>query len=227
MSSAQGQPVFWLHIKKSAGQSVRAALGDAYQETNRSRPSVFLALPRTEWNDNLNNYRVPLGDYDYRRMLFAKRFLFDSEATFERTFKFAVVRNPYARAVSCWRYLYSRHPRLWRRARTYLSFEYFLRSLPEIWETRSNRHIATHTAPIWPDITDESGQVLLDYTARLEQLDRDFSEIASRVGLATRRLPHRNHRGGGADYRRRYTRKTRALVEELYGQDIERLGYDF
>lgn len=229
MSNTSVRPFFWLHIKKSAGQSIRTALGDAYQRTDRSNPTPFIALPRAEWNDNLNNFRIPLGEYDYRRMLFAKRFLFDDEESFRNTFKFAVVRNPYDRALSCWRYLYSRHTRLWRRTLTYFSFEYFLRSLPEIWAEKRNRHIATHTAPIWPDIIDQDGiTVLLDDIAYLERLPEDFARIASAIGLNKTSLPHKNpgRRTSQNPVSRHYTRKTRALVERLYEDDFVNLYYN-
>ena len=232
MSRTEPRPFFWLHIKKSAGQSIRAALGNAYRRTDRANPAPFIALPRAEWNDNLNNFRIPLGDYDYRRMLFAKRFLFDDEEAFRATFKFAVVRNPYDRALSCWRYLYSRQTRLWRRTLTYFSFEYFLRSLPEIWAEKRNRHIATHTAPMWPDITDEDeATLLLDDVAYLERLPEEFARIAAAIGLDGGQIPHKNasrSAAGGASRKplaRAYTRRTRALVESLYEADIENLGY--
>lgn len=228
MSRTGPHPFFWLHIKKSAGQSIRTALGDAYQRTDRANSTPFIALPRSEWNDNLNNFRIPLGEYDYRRMLFAKRFLFDDEEAFQATFKFAVVRNPYDRALSCWRYLYSRHTRLWRRTLTYFSFEYFLRSLPEIWAEKRNRHIATHTAPIWPDITDEDKTtLLLDDIAYMERLPEDFARIAAAIGLNDYQLPHKNFNRNSQrkPLARAYTRRTQALVESLYESDIKQLNY--
>ena len=62
-----------------------------------------MSLPQEEWNDSLNNYRVPLGDFDYRHMLFVKTYLYEAKA-FDDALKFAVVRNLYDRLVSCWKY---------------------------------------------------------------------------------------------------------------------------
>jgi hypothetical protein len=95
---------FYLHIKKAGGQSIRAALSGYYVETNRYNTTPFVALPKKEWNDNLNNYRIPLGDYDYKRMLFAKNFLY-SKKDFNNMFKFTIVRDPFERAVSSFLYL--------------------------------------------------------------------------------------------------------------------------
>lgn len=73
------KPFLWLHIKKCGGTSMREALIPYYKETNRKEALPFIALPKDEWNDALNNYRIPLGKYDFKRMLFAKRFLYSEE----------------------------------------------------------------------------------------------------------------------------------------------------
>lgn len=221
-------PFLWLHIKKSGGQSIRQAIGSAYVETRRKEARPFVALPRQEWNDNLNNYRVPLGNFDYRRMLFARDYLYPQD--FERRFKFAVVRNPYARAVSAWRYVTRRNiiPQFWARYRYRYRFIDFLSMLPEIWANKHNRILATHTAPVWPDISDEGGSSLLDFTAHLETIEQEFPLIAERLSLPdSTAFPRVNHHAQTDLYTRAYGRRTRALVEQLYGEDIQHLGYEF
>jgi hypothetical protein len=220
-------PFIWLHLKKCAGQSMRAALGDCYRQTDRLDPRPFVALPPEEWNDCLNNYRVPLGDFDYRRMLFAREHLYGPEA-FDAALKFAVVRNPYDRLVSCWKYV---RPESWRvmprYLRSRLSLTSFLEMLPEIWESKADRHLATHTAPIWPDVSDRDGTLLLDEICRLETIAEDFARVALRIGAAGAAFPHENRNRDDTGYRRHYTRKSRALLERLYAADLENLGYDF
>ena len=124
--------VLWLHIKKAAGQSVRRVLGELYTETNRKDPKPFIALPRAEWNDALNNYRLPLGEYDFRRGLSACDILFGPEG-FARMLKSAVVHNLYDRAVSCFTYCTAGHG-AWPAARAVAprtAFHHFLRRLPD------------------------------------------------------------------------------------------------
>ena len=220
------RPYIWLHIKKAAGQSMRTALGASYVQTRRQSSLPFESLPKEQWNDNLNNFRVPLGAYDYRRMLFAKKYLYDD---FDARFKFAIVRNPYDRAVSCWRYLtepvWRASPRYWRARR---SFTYFLESLPEIWESRSDRHVATHTVPVWPDISGENGELLLDFVGRLESINDDFRVVCEKIDIPFTAFPHVNKSEHRARcYRDAYHRTARAIVERLFAEDIERLGYEF
>ena len=95
------KPIFtWLHLKRRAGQSVRAAFGDSYRKTDRMNPQPFVSLPPEEWNDSLNNYRVPLGNFDYRHMLFAKTHLYEAE-TFDDAFEFTVVGYPMTALCIC------------------------------------------------------------------------------------------------------------------------------
>lgn len=226
--NAQPDPSFlWLHIKKAAGQSVRKALSDVYVETNRSRPTPFVALPRAEWNDNLNNFRIPLGDYDYRRLLFAKRFLFPE--SFEGMFKFCIVRNPYARALSSFLYEI-------RNDRSHVAitrvfprrmFRRYLRGLPRVWEKTKPRHRALHAAPVMPDICDENGAILTDYIARLESIETDLHAICEGIGIEQRELPRTHATGRSADPQQFYDTTNRRLVEQLYAEDIERLEYRF
>ena len=57
---------FWLHIKKSAGQSVRKALKPYYVEVDRVlKPRNFIQANYNEYNDILNNYRINLGNYQF------------------------------------------------------------------------------------------------------------------------------------------------------------------
>lgn len=226
--SCRTKPYLWLHIRKAGGTSLREALGDSYRQIDRFGPvTPFVALERIYWNDALNNYRLPLGNYEFRRMQFAKNFLFP-EPEFSRLFKFAIVRNPYSRAVSAWKYLTRRWN--WSRPRQMLShysFAHFLDRLPEFWDDFTKwRHVATHTAPIWPDITDENGSVLLDYIGRVETLESDYIQICERIGISLQKLPI-NNKQKDYNYKKYYNRKSRYLVEKYYWEDINELKYDF
>ena len=217
----------WLHLTKCGGNSMKSALAPHYVQTDRRDPLPFIALPKTQGNDTLNNYRIHLGAYDFKRMLFAKKFLYSPEE-FEARFKFVVARNPYDRIVSAWKYLM-----VGARARTprgllmKWSFERFLSEIPRIWQSKGLRDLATHTAPIWGDITDEEGGLLVDFIGKLENIEEDFSLIRDELGLKDKQFPRRNVNREENRYRKHYNAKTRKMVEELYGEDIENLGYSF
>ena len=232
---------FWLHIPKCGGQSMRRALKGIYVNTKRKKPAHFNDLPKEQWNDALNNYRVGLGKYDYKRMLYAKKFLY-TKKEFDSMFKFTIVRNPYSRAFSNWKYHCS-YPTLllnrkyqspipsWWFLMQYInkkkSFEMFLAAVKKNLETKKNYHMATHTAPMLPDITDEKGKLLVDFVGRLENIGDDFAFIAKKIGIGKKKFPKVNvtkRRGGYEDY---YTEKSRKIVEDIYKEDIKFFGYKF
>lgn len=221
---------FWLHIKKVAGTSIRKALDDVYVQTNRFQPTAFIALPKEQWNDNLNNFRVPLGEYDFRRMLFAKRFLY-SQDEFDEMFKFVFVRNPYARAVSAWKYLISSNTR-WKYLKKIIPqkkcFELFLKQLPYHWREKRNRHIFTHTAPMYSDIIDKEGKLLVNHIGKHENIQKDFDDICTQIGINTRTIPKLNPTNDKIQhYSKYYTRKSKELIYTLYKDDIEFFRYSF
>lgn len=223
MEASPTPPFFWLHLKKCAGQSFRKSFSPPYVETDRSRkPPPFDQLPREEWNDAINAYQCDLGEYDYKRMLYVRDVLYSKEE-FDAMYKFAIVRNPYDRILSAWKFLYRK--RHWHPSR--YSYARFLRSLPRIWKSKWDRHVATHTAPIWPDVTDNEGNLLVDDLFRLEAMEEAIPIINARLGTHVAELSHKNKKGVGPSYREFYTDETRQLVAELYREDLEHLGYEF
>lgn len=98
------RPLFWLHVKKSAGGTVRRLLGPHYLQAERLRKPVnFIQSDPAAWNDILNNFRIPLGEYQFRRCLFARRYLYPD--SWEARLRFAFARHPVERAVSAFFYL--------------------------------------------------------------------------------------------------------------------------
>lgn len=97
--------LFWLHVKKSAGITTRSLLQPYYVEVDRiKKPKTFIQASPEEYNDILNNYRVVLGDYQFKRCLFAKKYLYPNN--WGGMFSFAFSRNPTDRCVSMFYYLF-------------------------------------------------------------------------------------------------------------------------
>lgn len=179
--------LFWLHIKKSAGLSTRRMLGDLYHQTDRGgQPTGFLQAPKVEYNDILNNFRVLLGPYQFRRCQFARKYLYPDD--FDSYFRFAFSRDPLARCVSQFRYLWARSDPARFGAKTSLmtdrlvfkgtpeqDFDRFLAAIEECRAARSNiipygLHFQTHVAPMADDVCDAEGQPMLDAIFRLEDI---------------------------------------------------------
>ncbi|NNC23541.1 sulfotransferase family 2 domain-containing protein [Salinisphaera sp. USBA-960] len=102
-------PFFWLHIKKSAGSRIRTLLQPHYVEVDRAqKPITFIQANPEQYNDILNNYRVVLGDHQFKRCLFAKKYLYPHN--WDNIYSFAFSREPVDRCVSMFHYLYWRKP---------------------------------------------------------------------------------------------------------------------
>lgn len=241
MSTPSLPPFFWLHVKKSAGITARNLLAPYYIETDRSkRPKNFAQASPAEYNDILNNYRVVLGEYQFRRCLFAKQFLYKED--WEKLFSFAFAREPVDRCISMFYYLCWDEAGVWknvtqsvklslanRRAiyNTATAFDLFLEQAAEARTSHSiylpnSLHFTTHTAPMWDDIVDEEGRLLLKAVFRLENLTQGINHVYEACGMDKRvadagvRL-NKNKRRGLYEP----TKEQRLKIEQIYGRDFE------
>lgn len=197
--------LFWLHIKKSAGLTTRDLLKPHYHEVDRSRqPRNFLQASPDEYNDILNNYRVPLGEYQFRRCAFAKKYLYPD--SWEGLYSFAFVREPLDRCLSMFYSLYWQNNGLVntlksiieqsvKSSRLHLSTSYAFDSFLDLIEesqTSASTYIprgikfSTHTARMWDDITDDAGRVLLTSVFRLENLTEGVNQAFEACGIEKR-----------------------------------------
>jgi hypothetical protein len=126
-------------------------------------------------------------------------------------FKFAFERNPWDRQVSLY---YWRYP---DRA-TRPPFEIFLKD-PRWLKTTRNFGIYSI-----------DGRIAVDLVGRYDRLGEDLQAVLAKVGIAGEaRLPRlKSHtREDRSSYRSYYTEETRAIVGELYAQEIQAFGFKF
>ena len=194
--------LFWLHVKKSAGITTRSLLQPYYVEVDREKkPKNFIQATPEEYNDILNNFRIVLGDYQFKRCLFAKKYLYPNK--WDDMFSFAFSRHPIDRCVSMFYYLFWKDAgRIGNIARplkklvkhkklilnSSYAFDLFLDCAHEARQSDSiylplGNHFTTHTAPMWDDITDFSGNVLLTKVCRLENLIEGVNMAFEECGI--------------------------------------------
>jgi Sulfotransferase family len=234
--------IFWLHIKKSGGMSTRAALAPLYKEVDRSSvPSCFAGRPQNEWNDILNNYRVPLGTYQFRRSDFAKDILYPED--WLDMIRLAFCREPVARALSMYFYLFSRRERgreEMRRALAKLpspprrllwsesyAFSVFLDLLAlqnalrrqSIYEP-AGLHFATHTNPMSLDVGYCEGATNLSHIYKLENHEAGIDACFAAAGT-NRPAESRGHRRN-ASKRSAFApdAEQRRKIRELFADDF-------
>jgi len=127
-------------------------------------------------------------------------------------FKFAVVRNPYDRVVSCWRYDMENTERY---RDNQLGLEaYMVDNLDKRW---------LWTQQLWTHL---NGKLAINRVLRFETLGRDFKNVCDRLKIDKKALPHK-HKTKHGPYQKYYTDSTRAVLELRCAADLKEWGYTF
>lgn len=159
---------------------------------------------------------------------------------FREYFKFAFVRNPWDRLVSCYfdKVMDARragespfrHVPSERGSRLYrgMPFAEFVETVCEIPDEESNMHfVSQHRIVCGPG---EDRSIMADFVGRFENLSADFTEVAERIGGGKRlELPHRMRSAirESRPYTEFYDDRLKDLVHERYRKDVEIFGYSF
>lgn len=148
-------------------------------------------------------------------------------------FRFAFVRNPWSRLVSCWsdrvmgpvrkkkqKFLFDA-----KRFSAGMPFDEFLRQVAKIPDRMANPHFRSQSA-----LLSYQGELVVDFVGRYEELNDDWYVLSQHYRLAplahVNRSPERH--AGDVDYHRSfYSEELVDLVGRRYAEDIERFGYDY
>jgi hypothetical protein len=147
-------------------------------------------------------------------------FKFSSER-YKDYFKFAFVRNPWDRVVSCYcQKVENKNPN-WA---FYYSecfdkgFEYFVDFLARQNLATADRHIRLQTKLI--PVKE------MDFIGRMDNFAADLQYVLGKIGIKEQEIPRRNP-STHAHYSHYYNEQTKAIVAELYKEDIETFGFEF
>ena len=207
----------FVHVPRTGGTSIEKALGMGGDLEVEDEDRLFGRI-RSEQN----RARGFGSDFLQHLTLREMRSL-ASGARSRDYFSFAVVRNPWDRAVSVYARLVAGGAgvlaeQLGVADPSGLSFADFL----DLAEACPHPHLA----PQVDFLTDEDGAVAVDLVARFEQLDAGFDEVRRRLSRPELSLPHVN-RSSHRHYSSYYDRSTRDRVAQMYARDIAAFGYAF
>ena len=129
-------------------------------------------------------------------------------------FKFTIVRNPWERYVSLWKFLRGRNDKEGLR---HVTFDDFMHQ--HLMPKRFRYKFYPHNQMFY-------GVDLVDYVGRFEKLEKSFVHICKQIGIPAPTLQHR-HYEGEYFYDKYYTDETRDFVAEYCKEEIERFNYEF
>lgn len=187
---------------------------------------IFIHIPkcagqsiRNSLFDNLLPGHITVYTY---QMIYPKR-------TFDKFFKFTIVRNPWDRLVSSYLFLKGggahQMDQQWadKHLRKFSSFEEFVKSgLP-------NQHIRSypHFRPQNKFLVGQEGDIPVDFIGRVETLQEDFQTIKNELKTSQDLLYVNKTPNKKRDFRKYYTEETKKIVFDIYNEDIILFNYDF
>ncbi|GHG98870.1 sulfotransferase family 2 domain-containing protein [Pseudodonghicola xiamenensis] len=202
----------FVHIPKTGGQSIE---------------SVFLKDAGLSWAERgqlcLGRNRDPARGPTRLAHLYADEYVrcgHISGAAFDAYLKFAIVRHPYERVLSEYRY---RAAARRKRGDPPVSFDAFIRLRPE----DERLDLARHLVPQNRYVSDAGGRLLVDRVLHLERLEEEVAPLFQKIFRRMVQLPHQNASAAGDGPRRAdLSTDQKRYLQERYAEDFAAFGYE-
>ncbi len=219
--------LLFIHIPKNAGKSIESALGIGWHSSGNNFRPRNLCNVAAKWLLNLSSDQYAkqhLGGVIDVGLCAQHLTLVEIEMLglipsnqFRTCTSFAVVRDPFARAVSTFKHWTPRQD--W----TVANFEYFCTVGYDKLEGRHNA--LAHRRRQVDFIKDLSGDLAVHHLLRFESLDQDFSQFCSTVGLVNSALPTLGSNHLGQPWATLYSPSAVSAIQDRFREDFELLNY--
>jgi hypothetical protein len=223
------QEFVYFVVQKVACSSIKTALLPLF---GMNTPKRF-EYTRKDGSTGLRIHKLfDRSDYQIRE----EQFIAGLNDQYREYFKFAFIRNPWDRLVSCYSQKLSNvnGPGLKLPAESNVElyrgmpFAEFVEAVYTIPDSEANPHFQSQHMVICGSGRDKP--ILADFVGRFENLKADFEVVAKRIsGSQQLQLPHilRSRNRQFRPYTEFYDRRLRDLVYERYQEDIEIFGYSY
>lgn len=202
----------FFHLPKNAGVSISSYL-IAQEVKLRLKKSINYLTPYIFGKKNNFYITKEKKFYNFNSHITCYNFFaLINEKSFKNYFKFAVVRNPFDRAVS--RYEYSK--KIQTRFKNF-SFEEFL-----IFDLKNN----LHTLKQYEFCTYDKNKLILDKIIKFENLNEEFNEVTNTLFKKNHNIKHLNKTKRN-NYREYFNSNTIKLIEKNLYKDLEYFNYEF
>ena len=204
----------FVHIPKTAGQSVEQVFLSYLGLDQQSRPALLLREKTEREQGPPRLAHLTATEYTEHDYL--------SDEQFSEYFSFSFVRNPWSRVKSFYSYL---------KFDEKMPFEQFV--VDELLVQMQGDKYGWFLKPQVNYVLDANGSPLVDFIGRFERLQSDFDTIMQRLGLPRTELPMINSSSIFINDATRkpspikYTPQMIDKVAQLYAQDIAVFEYEF
>jgi len=209
-------------------RKLRHQEGHAYQCFDTTK-SIFVHIPKAGGISIIKSlYGEKTGGFGHPTY---KRFLkLYGKKRFQEYYKFTFVRNPWDRLYSAYCFLkkggMSHQDKQFSEEvlSEFKSFEAFVMQ----WLTTENIKSWVHFIPQHTFLTNNNGELVVDFVGRFENFETDFKKISNHIGIK-QALIHRNKTKDKmlSHYREVYTQEMKEKVEQLYKKDIDLFEYRY
>ena len=201
----------YIHINKTGGTSIEKVF-----EEDGGRKCLY----------RNNNVQCHISSREYKKKL--------PENIWDSLFKFSFVRNPWDRFVSLFHYrkvqydfndvlnlmseFYDYKQKKINGNKSFIPFHKNIKNT----KLRLINHFCSNQLG-W--ISDNDGNLLVDYVGKFENIDADFKEVCDRINKPFY-LPHVN-KSKHKHFTEYYSSQTRDIISKIFAKDIEKFNYTF
>lgn len=209
MPLSKKHEIIFIHVPKTGGESIESLLGVfGINNTGSQQKSMEILYGR---DGDANTALQHLTSLEIKEIV--------GDEVYRAYFKFSFVRNPYDRLVS--EYYYAKRIREIPRE---MSFDEFIHKV-----VLPNKNTHRHYRDQVDYVTNEKGEVIVDFLGKFEDFTRDLKKILDRLHIKKRFLPYvgSTQRPKAKHYSYYFNDELREVVQALYFKDFEKFGYEF
>jgi hypothetical protein len=207
----------FVHVPKAAGTSVTNALS--------KYTTIFDAeIGGTHFGESVQPfYKKRFGISKHSPASDIKSAI--GEEIWDDFFKFSIVRNPYTRAISTYKFLLKWEgtpAEVRKKIASFKSIDHYIAS--GIWYETNGPDFIFRPQTYWLTNKDSRNEVAVDFVGRLETLDEDLSKIISQIeGTETTvaKSPVLNTTSGDESL----SQESKSIIEDFYSRDFFFWGY--
>jgi chondroitin 4-sulfotransferase 11 len=201
----------FIHIPKCAGTSIEKEL-DIYGDWQNPDFNMLFGTIHQY------NYEFELQHLTTRQMLL---YNYININKFMDYYKFSFVRNPWDKAISAYLYMGGTEG-----VYTHSNFKMFLIETRKQIANFKKDAVWCHMAPQNWFLFDDTGNKLVDYVGRFENLREGAHHVFLKLGVPSHQLLHEK-KAVRKPYQYYYRKSTRELIAEIYKDDIDLFGYKY